>query len=30
LEWLGHVIRVNETGTVKKILEEKLVGKRGR
>jgi hypothetical protein len=30
LEWLGHVIRMNETGTVKKILEGKLEGRRGR
>jgi hypothetical protein len=30
LEWLGHVIRMNETGSVKKILEGKLEGRRGR
>jgi hypothetical protein len=30
LEWLGHIIRMNETGTVKKILEGKLEGRRGR
>jgi hypothetical protein len=29
LEWLGHIIRMNGTGTVKKIFEEKLGG-RGR
>jgi len=29
LEWLGHVIRMNETGPVKKICEGKLEG-RGR
>jgi hypothetical protein len=30
LEWLGHIIRMNETRTVKKIFEEKLGGRRGR
>jgi hypothetical protein len=30
LEWLGLIIRMNETGTVKKISEEKLEGRRGR
>jgi hypothetical protein len=30
LEWLGHVIRMNEARTVKKIAEEKLEGRRGR
>jgi hypothetical protein len=30
LEWLGHIIRINETRTVKKIFEEKLGGRRGR
>jgi hypothetical protein len=30
LEWLGHIIRMNETRTVKKIFEEKLEGRRGR
>jgi hypothetical protein len=30
LERLGHVIRMNETRSVKKILEEKLEGRRGR
>ena len=30
LEWLGHVIRVNETRSVKKVLEGKLEGRRGR
>jgi hypothetical protein len=30
LEWLGHVIRINETRSVKKILEGKLEGRRGR
>jgi len=30
LEWLGHVIRMNETRTVKKIFEGKLEGRRGR
>jgi len=30
LEWLGHVIRMNETSSVKKILEGKLEGRRGR
>ena len=29
LEWLGHVIRMNETGCVKKIFEGKLEGRRG-
>jgi hypothetical protein len=30
LEWLGHIIRMNETETVKKIFEEKLGRRRGR
>jgi hypothetical protein len=30
LEWLGHIIRMNETRTVKKIFEEKLGARRGR
>jgi hypothetical protein len=30
LEWLGHIIRMNETRTAKKIFEEKLGGRRGR
>jgi len=30
LEWLGHVIRMNETKSLKKIFEEKLEGRRGR
>jgi hypothetical protein len=30
MEWLGHVIRMNETGTVKKVLGGKLEGRRGR
>jgi hypothetical protein len=30
LEWLGHIIRMNETRTVNKISEEKLGGRRGR
>jgi hypothetical protein len=30
LEWLGHVIRKNETRSVKKIFEGKLEGRRGR
>ena len=29
LEWLGHVVRMNETWSVKKIFERKL-GRRGR
>jgi hypothetical protein len=29
-EWLGHVIRMNETRSVKKIFEGKLEGRRGR
>jgi len=28
--WLGHVIRMNETGYVKKVFEGKLEGRRGR
>ena len=30
LEWIGHVIRMNETRSVKKISEGKLEGRRGR
>jgi hypothetical protein len=30
LEWLGHVVRMNETRYVKKSFEGKLVGRRGR
>ena len=30
LEWLGHVIRMNETRYVKKIFEGQLEGRRGR
>jgi hypothetical protein len=30
LEWLGHIIRMNEARIVKKIFEEKLEGRRGR
>jgi hypothetical protein len=30
LEWLGHVIRMNENRSVKKIFEGKLEGRRGR
>jgi hypothetical protein len=30
LEWLGYVIRMDETGCVKKIFEGKLEGRRGR
>jgi hypothetical protein len=30
LGWLGHIIRMNEPRTVKKIFEEKLGGRRGR
>ena len=30
LEWLGHVIRMNETRPVKKIFERKLEGRRGK
>ena len=29
LEWLGHVVRMNETRSVKKIFEGKLEGRRG-
>ena len=29
MEWLGHVIRMNETRSVKKIFEGKLEGRRG-
>ena len=29
LEWLGHVIRMNEIRSVKKIFEGKLEGRRG-
>ena len=30
LEWLGRVVRMNETRSVKKIFEGKLEGQRGR
>jgi hypothetical protein len=30
LEWIGHVIRMNETRSIKKIFEGKLEGRRGR
>ena len=30
LEWLGHVIRMKETGSVKKIFEGKIEGRRSR
>ena len=30
LEWIGHIIRMNETRSVKKIFEGKLEGRRGR
>ena len=30
LEWLGHVIRINETRSIKKIFEGKLERRRGR
>jgi len=30
LEWLGHVVRMNETRCAKKIFEGKLEGRRGR
>jgi hypothetical protein len=30
LEWLGHVIRIKEVRSVKKIFEGKLEGRRGR
>jgi hypothetical protein len=30
LEWLGHVIRMDETGSVKKVFEGKLERRRGR
>ena len=30
LEWLGHVIRMNETWSVQKTFEEKLEGRRGK
>jgi hypothetical protein len=30
LEWLGHVIRMKENRSVKKILEGKLEGRRGK
>jgi hypothetical protein len=30
VEWLGHVVRMNETRSVKKIFEGKLEGRRGR
>jgi hypothetical protein len=30
LEWLGHIIRMNEAKSVQKIFEGKLEGRRGR
>jgi hypothetical protein len=30
LEWLGHVVRMDKTRSVKKIFEGKLEGRRGR
>jgi len=30
LEWLGHVVRMNETRSIKKIFEGNLEGRRGR
>jgi hypothetical protein len=30
LEWLGHVVRMNETRSVKRIFQGKLEGRRGR
>jgi transcription termination factor 2 len=30
LEWLGHIIRMDETRSVKKIFEGKIEGRRGR
>jgi hypothetical protein len=30
LKWLGHIIRINETRSVKKIFEGKLEGRSGR
>jgi hypothetical protein len=30
LEWLGYIVRMNETRTVKKSFEDKLGGSRGR
>ena len=30
LEWLGHMVRMNETRSVKKIFEGKLEGRKGR
>jgi hypothetical protein len=30
LEWLGHIIRMDETGSIKEIFEGKLEGRRGR
>ena len=30
LEWIGHVIRMNETRYVEKIFERELEGRRGR
>jgi hypothetical protein len=30
LEWLGHVVRMDESRSVKKIFEGKLEGRRGR
>jgi hypothetical protein len=30
LEWLGHVIRMNETRSLKKIFDGKLEGREGR
>ena len=30
MEWLGHVVRMDETRAVKKLFEEKVEGRRGR
>jgi hypothetical protein len=30
MEWLGHVVRMNETRSVKKIFGAKIEGRRGR
>jgi hypothetical protein len=30
LEWLGHVVRMNETRSVKKVFEGKIEGRRSR